>query len=211
MNRIVVLSACLMAASTASADPIVTWQGAGSVRSSNADHSPVPPVGTAVSWTLSFDPSQQTATSTGSSPTPGCMTLPVSGSVTIGDYTFVTGGMASGFTHAQLPGSTCVPSGIFTEFSLPVAAPPDNPWPFSGSILILAYQDQLMRDAFPTTPTAPGASLFLTPVDRLGGPSFSASTTISAVVDQTPVPEPGSMTLFGLGLIAAYRRLRGRA
>ena len=215
LKRIVLCCACLVVAYPAMADPIVTWQGSGFISSNSAGFNsfPVPPVGTALSWTVSFDPSQQVPTFNGlSTPTPGCMTVPVSGAVTIGAYTYTTGSPSLGFTQAMLPGTTCSNGGLDTQFSMhSLIQPAGNPWPFQSSVLIISYRDLLMHDGFPTVPTASGAFVSLSPTDGFGGVSFNAPTSISAVdVGQTPVPEPGTMTLLGLGLAAAFRKARGR-
>jgi hypothetical protein len=213
MKRFVVLCGCLLAASSAFADPIVTWTGSGTIGSNSEGYNffRVAPVGTPVSWTVSFDPSQQAPTQQYGGTISGCMTVPVTGSVTIGGYTFTTGSPSIGYTNASLPGTNCGGLGRETQFSMhTLMAPPDNPWPLYYSVLFISYRDLLMRDAFPDVPTAPSAQLFLTDVSGQGGPSFTATTSIGALdLDPAPVPEPASVTLLGLGLAAAYRKVRG--
>ena len=140
------------------------------------------------------------------------MTVPVSASVSIGGFNYTSTG--SGFTNARLPGSICSPGTGETQFSLHnTANPSDAPWSdLVGGVLIFAYRDQIIRDAFPNEPTTgPGidASLFYTQVGsgQFASWTFSGGLTFQEVHQPTPVPEPATLTLLGLGL-AVVRRMR---
>ena len=77
----------------------------------------------------------------------------------------------------------------------------------SGRLLIVTYRDALMRDAFPDAPSAPlGADVWL--IDLFNDGGFNGHIDLQAVDQTSAVPEPGTMTLVGLGLAAAYRRRR---
>lgn len=212
VKRILLVCACLCLAGPVSADTLVTWQADGQINRStpaSALYTAAPP-GTALSVTLMFDPSQ-------ASPTfgnvPGCMTVPVSASVSIGGFNHTSTG--SGFTNARLPGTNCSPGTGETQFSLlhTLQFPSDSPWSdLTGGVLIFAYRDQLIRNAFPNEPTTgPGidASLFYTPVGlgEFASWTFSGGLTFQEVHQPTPVPEPATLTLLGLGL-AVVRRMR---
>jgi hypothetical protein len=141
---------------------------------------------------------------------PGCTTVPVSASFTLGPYTYTTHSGSLGFTNAALPGTNCMSSG-FTQFSLHTIDAPatGTPWSLdSGGVLIISYRDLLVRDTFPNTPTASSAFVFYT--SPTGGDTwtFTGSSSINALEQPTPVPEPGSLTLLAIGLAAAFRRAR---
>lgn len=140
------------------------------------------------------------------------MTVPVSASLTLGRYSYTTGAGAAGFTHAQLPGTNCVAGDSgFTQFSLNrIQSPADTPWSLNtGGVLIVSYRDDLVRDAFPETPSAPfGALVFYTRPSFADTWTFNGSIDLQAVDQSTAIPEPGTLTLFGIGLAAAVRRAR---
>ena len=212
------LCAAFVVASPVAAGTIVTWQGTGEVTQSWPNQGfpqPFPSVGTTLSMTLSFDPSTAVSTPSDTPGTAGCMTVGFSGSMTLGGYTYSSGPSVA-FTHAALPVSNCVPpGGVFdggdTQFAFQgLQTPPDSPWVLgSGRLLILTYRDSLVQDAFPDAPTAPlGADVWLIDLFNDGRWGFNGHVDLQAVDQATPVPEPGTMMLLGLGLAAAYRRRR---
>ncbi|HJU42863.1 MAG TPA: PEP-CTERM sorting domain-containing protein [Vicinamibacterales bacterium] len=210
VKQIALLSACLLTASPVLADSIVTWEAAGQVTGlvgPNVAYQSLPPIGTPVSLTLSFNP--DAAVPTPPSAVPGCMMVDVSASVTIGGHTWSGGGL--GFTHAALPGANCTSSFNFTQFSLHSMTPPtDTSWDLGlamSNVFILSYVDQLVQDAFPDVPTAFGASLW-TLTSFSGQSELNAGLRWRSVEQTAPVPEPGTLTLVGLGLAAAARARR---
>jgi hypothetical protein len=108
----------------------------------------------------------------------------------------------------------CNPNSDRTQFLLfgLMAPRPDIPWDLSfpafSSVYVLDYTDLLVQDAFPDVPTTLRASLG--PVVDLGGGgwNFHAGFDLRAVNQTTPVPEPGTMVLLGIGLAAAVRARR---
>jgi hypothetical protein len=216
IKRLLFICACACVASPAAAGTIVTWEGTGDITTSGGRNPLIsfPPPGTPLTVSLSFDPTVMSPTF---NPPPGadsCFNTPVSATVTIGPYAYTTGAGAAAFTHAQLPGTNCLSdTGGFTQFSLmPIQSPPDTPWPIGfGGILILSYRDLLVQDAFPSTPTASSrAPLFLADPMGFADWRFSGSVTLSAVDHTTPVPEPGTLALLGIGLAAVCRKARAR-
>jgi hypothetical protein len=173
----------------------------------NVAHQVHPPIGTPVSVTLSFAPSDAVPTF-GYPAGLGCRSVDVSASVAIGGHTWAGGG--SGFTHAALPDTTC--SGFdFTQFSLHSLTPPtDNPWAGDMSnTFILSYRDLLVQDAFPEFPTSRGGVAALWSL--ASNPQFEVGAGLRWAVEQTsPVPEPGTLVLLGMGLAAAARARRRR-
>ena len=169
-----------------------------------------PPVGTPWALTLTFNPSA-------SFPTIGrlphqtyCNSVNVAGSLDIGGYAYA--GTGFGFTHAQLPGTNCVDGGDNgdTQFGFGLAPLGDSPWDVNGSFFVASYRDELVRDAFPETPTGEGFWSWRSPF--LFEPFWEVSApfdpALKSVEQPTPVPEPGTVSLFGLGLAAAARHLR---
>jgi hypothetical protein len=212
VKRIGFLYACLLAASPVAAGPLVTWEATGAISAITGVigmDQPHPSVGTPVNLTLSFTPSSAVP-SMGSLPGSGCMTVNLSASLTIGGYTWAGGGL--GFTHAQLPASICNNPTPFkeTQFSLhSMARPTDSPWNVSGTrIFVFSYVDLLVQDAFPDTPT-PSFGPFLWTVTE-GQWGLVAPMTFQAVEQPTAVPEPGTLTLLGLGLAAVARARAAR-
>ena len=208
MYRVIVLCVALLIASPVAAGTIVTWQGSGVVDFSYRmfPNQVVPPVGTPLAFTLSFDPTLATPTISGS---PGCMTVGLSGSFSVGDYQYNLRSQSAAFTHAQLPGTTCIGSvGGFTQFSLhDFERPPGTPWDLAFGPPILSYRDLLVQDAFPNTPTNSGFALFFYD-NQLASLGFRGNLTLQAVEQPAAVPEPGTLTMLGIGLAAVARRIR---
>jgi hypothetical protein len=217
LKRLVVACACVLVASTAAADTLVTWQADGTVTSRVGTStfpppgSPIaPPIGAPFSVTLTFDPESAVQTASGAM-LPGCQTVSVSGSVTIGSYSTPFGSISAGYTQSNLPGLSRCAGGNQTHFELYVpGAPVDNPFKLPPGILFLSYEDLFVTDAFPNLPM-PRFDVLGTYYANTGGvlsSVFQGRLEFAAVEQPTVVPEPGTMTLLALGLAAAYRRRR---
>jgi len=210
LTRISLLCVSLLLPQIALADTIVTWVGEGTVTGSyhQFPNQMVPPVGTPFSLIMTFDPTQAFPHPNPQGLGENCMIAPgVSSSLNLGGYIY-NGSNNLGFTNAMLPGTNCSESGL-TQFSLHNTRTPSGaPWNLNdGGILILSYRDLLVQDAFPSAPTTPLASLWY---DSMQGPTwgFRGTLSLAAVEQPAPVPEPGTLTLFGLGLAAVVRRRR---
>lgn len=213
VKRVPLLIACLLIASPVLAGPIITWQAFGEVGSSHYSFQQntgrVPEIGTPYQLTLSFDLATLAQTPLSPAGSNCNWVSPVAASMTLGAYTFT--GPGAGFTHATLPGSNCTPSSPDTMFVVRLQPPPGNPWSALNSALMeLWYTDQFVRDTFPTTPIGNGGFQIR---DAFGGSFFSVSGSVEFPgagdpEQPSPVPEPATLTLFGLGLAAVARRVR---
>ena len=219
LKRLCVSCVCVLVASTAGAATLVTWQVDGTVEARSEKLVPpfpgvpiAPPIGAPFSATLIFDRASAVPTMFGG-PQPGCTNLSVSGSITIGGYTAPLGAQSKGYTQSNLPGGGPCQDTTQTQFELRVpAAPADNPFKLPSGILFISYHDLLVNDAFPEfpTPSGPPLATYL----AFGGGQFDfvfqGDVQLTAIDQTSPVPEPATLTLFGLGLAAAYRKRRMR-
>lgn len=218
LKGVCVACACVLLASTAEAATIVTWQADGTVVRRSDELAPsgkpiAPPLGTPLSITLSFDPQSAFATYPGPAGVCDGVTVNVSGSLSIAGYTSPFAGNSQGFTHSNLPGTNCGSSLGFTQFGVFVPKlPDDSPFALPGGLLIVSYRDLLVGDTFPASPTPIGLALVTLGNFETGSfrSFFQAHADLHAIDQTTPVPEPATVTLFGLGLAAVARQARKR-
>lgn len=210
LRRISLFAVLLLLANTANAATLVTWQSVGEITLSQWNGFPpsrTPAVGTPYDLTMSWD--ADAATPTGFRP-PGssCTQVSATGSLSVGSMSYDLSGF--GFTQAQLPGSNCSPGAQTTQFVFGVnEVGPDQFVLGSGVMEVFLFND-LLVSSFPMTPTS--STAFIQFRDSVPSTLYlvQGRGNLAAVTDQqpTPVPEPTTMTLFGLGLAAVVRRAR---
>jgi hypothetical protein len=113
-----------------------------------------------------------------------------------------------------LPGSNCSGSEL-TQFTFVGGLTSPDGTRFSSiygtSIIVASYRDLLVQDTFPGSPIADGSGVFfINRVDHGGGVSGSFEWRVADPAEATPVPEPGTLTLFALGAAAVVRRVRAQ-
>jgi hypothetical protein len=191
----------------ATSDTSVTWEADGFIdrsvkSSSSAPDYPRPPIGTPYSLSLTFDP----ATAVRFGHLDHCQSVVVNGSFTIGGISY-TAQPGRGYTHAALPSAQCTEAFDFTQFFLvgPFVADQAAPWDVNlGFNFVLAsYVDLIMRDGFPDEPTTTGGIFILQ--NQFWEVSGGWQPAAVDLEQPAAVPEPATMTLFGLGLAAVAR------
>lgn len=201
-----------------SADPIVsfdgglvTWEAVGEISISSppfAPFFPAIPVGTPFTMRVTFNPDAVSPTPLAH--LPDCMSVDFSGSLTLGSTTY--SGTGLGFTNAMLPGSNCERSEL-TQFTFLSGLTAGDGTRFSSvfgaSIIVASYRDLFVRDMFPEAPAGIG-SFFINRLDHGGSVSGGFDWRVVEAAEMSPVPEPGTLTLFAVGAAAFARRVRAQ-
>jgi hypothetical protein len=204
MKLAVVCLSLLFAPQMVFADTLVTWRADGELnfsRSTNPFIS-MPPVGTPYSLTMTLDPSSQVRYFGGAAGMT-CYSVGVSGLLTLGGFDYNLAG--TGYTHALIE-QPCWPTSNEAIFRMGVSpvAPGASPW--SGmervNLMELWFTDPVQHDLFRDTPFPGGFQI------RDEGFSVHATHNLHQVLPEqmSPVPEPGTLSLFALGLAALRAR-----
>jgi hypothetical protein len=215
LKNLKVAGGCLVAlaltASSAAAEPIV-WFGSNEVESVITPSNALVTLTVGTPWSLSinFDSSAPATVIRG---IPGCNQFPViSSTFTLGPYTYNSTGGQFMAQHGY-PSSACdapVSLAGLLQAVLPIGPSSDpNAWPFGGTNLLINFFGAPPDGSLPAEPPSV-SSAFLFGYGY-GGLYWRGlgNGEFQAVVDQpTPVPEPGTLTLFALGLAAAARNVR---
>lgn len=229
LKKLMLAVVCWCIPYVAAAGPIVTWEAFGTITRAVSFYPPppdpppafpyppqAPPIGTPWTLEVQFDPSAAVKTPLSSASSP-CYTVSATGTFTLGTTTYSMAGGSNGvYTNSLLPASNCVvgepgmgdhdPGAIeFWMFPRPDA---DDPWRLSEPpfYLLARYDDLAHEDGtIPTIPTflRPGFLLIENWGFEIEGPFAPMATNVS---QPTPVPEPGTMALLGVGLALGARR-----
>lgn len=200
----------------------IVWEAFGAIHSSAYTFAPdserppdyphlKPPVGTPYELQLVFDLDtlRHTVGAPAASP---CSMVDVTGSFGLGGYQYGLGGWA--FTNSALPGTTCgpglTPDGWLEFFMFPSATDVAGAFNLNDggpNFLNPYYVDRDHRDgSFPAVPAFDhdGTLYFQNDFFNFRAP-FAPSVSMT---QPAAVPEPGTMSLLGLGLAYVARRFR---
>jgi hypothetical protein len=166
----------------------------------------LPPVGTPWSLQVTFD-SDAVGTPRGGPPGTSCVAYPIQSEIfTLGGFTYTgaTGQIVTNFNHI-------FGCGRIGDITLEMGAgfPEPGAWDLSWLHLRAAYRDAIHRDlSLPTTPTLSGFDYALSFYDTFGDirmqdHNFQPRLLVDSA---TPVPEPGTLIMVGIGLALAGKR-----
>ena len=211
------LLCAVVVAAPVRADPVL-WFDSGALTSVDGTRIfPGLSVGTPWTLTLGFDPEAPGRPGFPSIPDGSCNIYPVSSATfTLGSFTYTNSG-GQIWTNSNLPGSECTGSragAIQFEFVRGWTQEP-GAWNLNQGLLIAQYTDVVNDGSLPASPnprpdTVTGQLNFYDLFGLSPFPAFQDSSfTPRLLVDNpTPVPEPGTMAMLGMGLALGARRWR---